>query len=303
MSTTDHSNPKDVQIECAKKQELEAWKSHNVYNEVPNEGQDCMSVRWVVTPKVIDGVASVKARLVAKGFKELQNFRKDSPTCSRESIRLALATIASKKWNLQGIDITRAFLQGNQIDHVVYLKLPSEANTQMLWRLNKCVYGLGDASRAFYLKLDNELTQLKAQQSTLDQGLYFYFENELLAGILVAHVDDILYGGNDSFLTIVIQPLSQALVFGTEHYRVFEYLGVELIQNSDFSISVNQNNFARTIKAIHITDGCQGDDLLTVEQREMFRTAVGQLTWLTGISRPEISSRMPSCKCVSISDY
>ena len=234
INTTNSLNPTEVQIENAKREEMEAWKLHNVYDEVPNEGQDCMSVRWVVTPKVINGVASVKARLVAKGFQELQNFRKDSPTCSRESIRLTLATIASKKWNLQGIDIRRAFLQGNQIDRVVYLKPPPEANTKMLWQLNKCVYGLGDASRAFYLKLHNELTQLQVKQSTLDRGLYFLFENGLLVGILVVHVDDILYGGTASFVNNVIRPLSQTLAFGTEHYRMFEYLGLELIQNSDF---------------------------------------------------------------------
>ena len=74
----------------------------------------------------------------------------------------------------------------------------------MLWQLNKCVYGL---------KLHNELTQLNVKQSTLDQRLYFLFENGLLVGILVIHVDDILYGGTASFVNNVIRPLSEILEF------------------------------------------------------------------------------------------
>ena len=198
-----------------------------------------------------------------------------------------------------GIDIRRAFLQGSAIDRVVVLKPPPEANTTMLWELLKCVYGLGDASRSFYLKLHNELIKLNVKQSDLDQGLYFFLENGCLAGILVVHVDDILHGGNNSFIEKVIKPLSLIFTFGTEHHRVFEYLGVELVQNSDFSISVNQNNFALSIKKIQLLEGRQPGDTLSTDEREMFRSAVGQLTWLSGISRPEISFHV--CRAASVS--
>ena len=279
----------DVETEKAKHDEMEAWRSHQVYDEVINEGQEYMTVRWVITPKMIDGHPSVKARLVAKGFQELQDFRKDSPTCSRESIRLVLAIIASKKWDLHGFDIRRAFLQGDPIDRIVFLKPPPEANTTMLWKLNKCVYGLGDAPRSFYLKLRRELTKLNVTQSVFDQGLYFFFENSQLAGILSVHVDDIIHGGNSNFLTSVIKPLSEILMFSTEYHSMFEYLGLHLIQNSDYSISVNQTSFTKSIKKILLPPNCSNDDLLSTEAREMFRSAVGQLTWLSGISRPEIA--------------
>ena len=41
--------PDEVQIETAKTQELSDWKYHNVYKEVPDVGQDRVSVRWIVT--------------------------------------------------------------------------------------------------------------------------------------------------------------------------------------------------------------------------------------------------------------
>ena len=103
----------DDEVLKAKEKELESWKENHVYDyeEVPDEGQKTVSVRWVVSPKVVDGLPSVKARLVAKGYQEADDFRKDSPTCSRESIRVTLAVIASNSWNLQSIDIQVAFLQ------------------------------------------------------------------------------------------------------------------------------------------------------------------------------------------------
>ena len=39
---------------------------------------------------VIEGLSSVKARLVLRGFEEEKKFRKDTPTCMRESVRLLL---------------------------------------------------------------------------------------------------------------------------------------------------------------------------------------------------------------------
>ena len=100
--------------------------------------------------KNINGQPVVKARLVAHGFQETQDFRKDSPTCTRESIRLALSVIASKAWTLQSLDLKTALLQGQTIDHIVYLLPPPEAETECLWQLRKCIYGLAYAPCCFY---------------------------------------------------------------------------------------------------------------------------------------------------------
>ena len=74
----------------AKLQELANWKSQQVYVEEEDRGQRCLSVRWVLTPKMIDNVVSTKARLCAHGLEENQDFNTDSPTCSRIRIRFAL---------------------------------------------------------------------------------------------------------------------------------------------------------------------------------------------------------------------
>ncbi|KAK4319794.1 hypothetical protein Pmani_009312 [Petrolisthes manimaculis] len=80
----------------AKEKEISNWRDNEVYEEVEDVGQGALSVRWVVTEKVVDGQTVVKARLVARGFEEeTGNLRKDSPTCSKEAVRLALSVAAT----------------------------------------------------------------------------------------------------------------------------------------------------------------------------------------------------------------
>ena len=58
-----------------------------------------------------------KARLVARGFEEEnENIIKESPTCSRDSLRILTAITAQRSWKLSTIDIKTAFLQGEKIE-------------------------------------------------------------------------------------------------------------------------------------------------------------------------------------------
>ena len=61
---------------------------------------------------------------------------------------------------LNSLDFKSAFLQGDAIKREVYLKPPREAETQGVWRLRKCVYGLKDASRLWWLRLNAALIGL-----------------------------------------------------------------------------------------------------------------------------------------------
>ena len=82
----------------AKQQELSEWKK-DVYTEVEDKGQNAITLRWVLKDKTLpDGKIIKKARLrlcASKGgFQEEQDFRTDSPTCSKEGTRATLTIIA-----------------------------------------------------------------------------------------------------------------------------------------------------------------------------------------------------------------
>ena len=115
----------------AQNEELEKWHQHNVYDEIEDDGQEAISTRWVITKGTDESKNKViKAQLVARGFEEdSSTIRSDSPTITKENLRLVCAIYVSFSWQIHSMDIKCAFLQGMNIDRLVYLVPPIEANT------------------------------------------------------------------------------------------------------------------------------------------------------------------------------
>ena len=92
----------------AKLIELEYWKSRQVYKEVEDTFQKCFSLCWVKKSKIINNKPGTKACLCTRGFEEEQNYRTDSPICSREDTQIMFTLCASRKWPVNSIDIKTA---------------------------------------------------------------------------------------------------------------------------------------------------------------------------------------------------
>ena len=137
-----------------------------------------ISVTWNIT----DEGDKKKARLVARGFQEdpLQKTKTVSPTCRKESLRLLFTITASKKWTVKSIDISSAFLQGQQIERTVYLIPPREHKKKnVLWKLKKCVYGLSDAAKMWYETVKDKILEAKITKCPHDDALFYYIDEEL----------------------------------------------------------------------------------------------------------------------------
>ena len=88
------NNFSDFDITNAKLDELNKWKTHEVYNAVDNCNEKFLDLRWVFSERYVNGELNVKTRLVAKGFQEdNSNILSDSPTCSKESMNLVLISL------------------------------------------------------------------------------------------------------------------------------------------------------------------------------------------------------------------
>ena len=176
--------------ECleAKQRELDKLKEFNVYQEVEELNQEIISTTWVLSMKGDE----VRARLVARGFEEEGEIDKTSPTMHKSSLRTILTVAAYKSWCLETTDIKSAFLQGADMERTVYVKPPKEAKVPKgkIWLLNKCLYGLKDASRQWYLRVKKALLDCHCMQSLQDPGIFYFKENGVLTGIVGVHVDD-----------------------------------------------------------------------------------------------------------------
>ena len=60
-------------------------------------------------------------------------------------------TASLMEWELNTLDITAAFLQGNEIESELYIQPPKVAR-RYIWKLKRCIYGLTCAPRAWYNK-------------------------------------------------------------------------------------------------------------------------------------------------------
>ncbi|VDI65409.1 Hypothetical predicted protein [Mytilus galloprovincialis] len=253
----------------ARKAELENWKKHHVYQEVEDYGQSYVSTRWVYTIKEADNEIHRKARLVAKGFEEdcLDEIQKNSPTCDKQSLRLILSIIMQKKWSINSIDIKTAFLQGEKMQRKVHLRPPKEANANgKLWLLEKCVYGLADASLKWYEKVKKTLNECGGTESKVDPAVFYWYNSNGLAGVLAVHVDDFLWAGTNLFETEIISKIREKFSVGKEASESFKYLGLGL-SHADDKIILSQTDYVEVLKTVSIDRKRPNDSQLSsVEQ-------------------------------------
>ena len=228
----------------AKDQELERWKQYDVFEEVEDVGQEAITTRWIMTVKTNSGENLTKARLVARGFEEdTSSIRTDSPTISKECLRLVSAVAVSHQWTIHSLDVTAAFLQGFAMDRKVFLVPPAEAKTDnTLWRLKKPVYGLSDASRAWYLKASEEIKNQGATNSSLDSALFYLRKDSDLLGLIGSHVDDFFFNGSQLFHTQVVEHLRTEFSLSQELFDQMSFIGIEISQNSE-GITMHQKAY------------------------------------------------------------
>ena len=274
-------------MKIAKQDELQNWKENKVYTQVFDQGQPRISTMWIGTEK--EGVA--KARLVAKGYqdKSADSIRSDSPTCSKEGLRIVLGIIASYGWTCRSMDIKTAFLQSKPIERVVFVEPPPEAKVPSghIWKLLKCVYGLTDASRSWYLTVKNQLNKLGAVASKLDEAIYTWHFEGKLHGIIATHVDDFCFAGSKMFQTSVIDKIYKIFKVKSEEVNEFRYLGLD-VKKKRGEITLGQDEYMKKLKPISIVNRHNEEEISDEEVSEV-RKGVGKLNWGSTQTRPDLS--------------
>ena len=193
-----------------------------------------------------------------------------------------LCIISSQQWTIKSIDVVTAFLQGKPMEREVYVRPPIEAYTDKIWKLNKCVYGLSDASRHWYLTLREKLISFGAVPSVVDQGIFYWFSSDgVLIGVILTFTDDLLRAGTTVFEQKVVQPLKAAFMFAPENVEVFRYTGIDIVQNN--AITINQNSYIQTIKLIPLSRTQEGCNNMIMLQKQNVHFSGQPLASLTGL--------------------
>jgi len=100
-----------------------------------------------------------KARIVAKGYSQTEGvdyFDTFATFVKISSIKVILALVNIQGWVIHQMDAVSTFLNGD-VQEEVYMEKPKRTITKpnLVWKLNKSLYGLKKASRTWYQKIDN----------------------------------------------------------------------------------------------------------------------------------------------------
>jgi histone deacetylase 1/2 len=163
-------------------------------------------------------------------YRLLRNLQSCCPT----TVQLVLALAISTNWQIHQLDVHNAFLNGS-LQEVVYMQQPTGfvdlALPTHVCCLHKSLYGLKQASRAWYTRLSDFLLSIGFRASKVDTSLFILTVNHDIFYLLV-YVDDILLTGNNSTLIHHLISLL-SLEFKLHNLGNARYfLGIEVIPTS-----------------------------------------------------------------------
>ena len=171
----------------------------------------------------------------------------------------------------------------------LFLKPPTEANTpNVLWRLNKTIYGLNDAGRQWYLRVKEVLLMFNVEMSIYDEALFYWRYKGVLHGLIGVHVDDFFFTGSNIFYSSVIKKVHAEFEISKEEELQFNFLGLELNQFHDY-ITLNQKSYVHGMETIVYDTTQKKDAALSDSSFQSLRSLIGQLSWVANHSRPDIS--------------
>eukprot|EP00253_Pinus_taeda_P032435 PITA_32435 len=118
------------------------------------------------------------------------------------TIWLVLALAAQFKWKVHQMEVKSAFLNGDLQEEVYMTQPPGfkiAGQEQKVCRLAKALYGLKQAPRAWYMKIDQYLTDHGFQRSRSDANLYIKHTGDDILFVVV-YVDDLIITGSSAHL-------------------------------------------------------------------------------------------------------
>ena len=254
---TDAMNRNDrIEWEQAIQDEFDSILAANTWTlvDLPPD-REAIKCKWIFKLKrnAHGEIDRYKARLVAKGFSQKEGIDYNdtfAPVVKFTSIRLLLAFGAYYDLEIHQLDVKTAFLNGN-LEENIYMEQPEgfavKGKEHLVCKLNKSIYGLKQASRQWYQKIDSVLINMYFARLESDHCVYYAKMKDVI--LLVAlYVDDIIILSNSLMkLESLKKELSQLFAMkdlGEIHF----ILGIRIERNrKNRTISLSQSEYVKNI--------------------------------------------------------
>ncbi|GJU25772.1 retrovirus-related pol polyprotein from transposon TNT 1-94 [Tanacetum coccineum] len=162
-----------------------------------------ITLKWVYKVKLdeLGGILKNKARLVARGYRQEEriDFEESFASVARlEAIRIFLAFVAHMNMVIYQMDVKTTFLNGN-LREEVYVRQPDgfvdKDNPNHVYKLKKALYGLTQASRAWYDMLPSFLISQDFSKDLVDPTLFIRRDGKELLLVQI-YVNDIIFAAS-----------------------------------------------------------------------------------------------------------
>jgi hypothetical protein len=252
-------------------------------------------------------VDQYKARVVAKGFKQRHgvdyNYR-FSVVIKAINIHLVLSLAVSCGWCLRQLDMQNAFLHGT-LDEDVYMWQPPGYEDQSrhgyVYKLDKALYGIKHAPRAWYSRLSTKLTHLGFVASKADTSLFIYNQHEIVMYLLVYMDDIIVTSSSATDITALLKDLVVDFALkdlGNLHY----FLGIQVKKKGNGIVLSQEKYVTGLLEGVGMKNckpnatplgvsqklSIEGGTKLGEKDSVMYRSVIGALQYLT-LTRPNLS--------------
>ncbi|GJQ98723.1 putative ribonuclease H-like domain-containing protein [Tanacetum coccineum] len=252
-----------------------------------------------------------KARLVAQGYTQEEGIDYDevfAPVARIEAIRLFLAYASFKDFVVYQMDVKSAFLYG-KIEEEVYVCQPPGFEDpdfpDRVYKVEKALYGLHQAPRAWYETLSTYLLDNEFQRGKIDKTLFIKrYKGDIL--LVQVYVDDIIFGSTKKELCNAFEKLMHEKFQMCSIGELIFFLGLQVQQKND-GIFISQDKYVgEFLKKFEFTKvnttstpmETQKPLLKDEDGKEvdvyMYRSMIGSLMYLTS-SRPDIMFAVCAC--------
>jgi hypothetical protein len=181
-------------------EEYAALLANHTWDLVPcPPGTNVVTGKWLFRHKLTSNgsLDRYKARWVLRGFTQRPGVDYDetfSPVVKFATVRTVLSLALSRDWAIHQLDVKNAFLHGT-LTKTVYCSQPTgfvdEARPVLVCRLNRSLYGLKQALRAWYSRFASYLASIGFVKAKSDTSLFIYRRGDDTVFLLV-YVDDIV---------------------------------------------------------------------------------------------------------------
>jgi len=186
----------------------------------------------------------------------------DSPTVNKITLKLMLTIAASKGWEVTCSDISRAFLQTEDISRDVYVLPPPEANVRRgkVWKLKRAAYGLIDSSRSFFLNHATKLQKFGFEALKMDPAGFVLKSKDDLEAISASHVDDEITVSDKDKSKKIKDFMSKHFKYGESKNPPCRYLGSN-ITRVDNDITLNQDHYVDNLEIPDTSELCNSSEM------------------------------------------